>query len=122
MRDFVGSLERSGDAGRMSEALGDAGGRLEEATLDPLYAELCAAPDVWQRALACLQFQMTAATFNRRLRGSHLREVRDGTLVVVVRDPASIPWLTNRLAGTVRRALEAVAGLPLEVEYVVNDE
>lgn len=82
---------------------------------------------IWKTSLAELELQMTKATFNTWLKDASLvypseDEPLNGRIVVAVRNDYAKAWLQNRLGGTIKDTLKAIAGRPLEVEFVVLGE
>lgn len=73
----------------------------------------------WADTLAQLRQQMTTATFDFCLAGSQVLAVRDdGAYRVAVAKPTAVEWLANRLQSSVERALTAIAGRQVELEFV----
>lgn len=82
--------------------------------------------NLWQRALAHLQLQMTRQTFDAWLRGTSLLERRGEQFIVAVRSEAARVWLERRLYAVVQRSLASAlssegdeAGAAIVVRFVV---
>lgn len=76
---------------------------------------------LWVTTLAELKLQMTSATYNSRLLRTVGRE-REGALEVVATGESGRDWLDNRLRVVIERAVARVAGQPVEVRFVVEEE
>jgi hypothetical protein len=80
----------------------------------------CSPEELWEAALEELRLQMTKATFNQWLLGSHA--VCDAStplcLSVAVRNRYAQEWLTHRLRNSIVRTLAAVAGYRVQVRFV----
>jgi hypothetical protein len=92
-----------------SVASSDAAPLLGEASLD--------AREVWGQVLEELRMQMTRATFDTWLRGSRVVDVRDGEMIVRVRDEYAVDWLQARWLGPIRRTVAGVVGQALDVRF-----
>lgn len=75
---------------------------------------------IWPVALDDLQHAMVRATFDQLLRGTTAVE-DDRGITVRVRNEAAVEWLQHRLHPVVQRAVDAAAGRPLAVRYVVAE-
>ncbi len=77
----------------------------------------------WKATLGELELQMTKATFNTWLKDAGLLSCDDNTYLIGVRNDYAKDWLENRLKDTILRTLTAIAGVPVEIRFVVwNDE
>ncbi len=76
---------------------------------------------LWERVLGELQLELTRATFDTWLRPTRAVGREEGVLVVQVASVYAREWLESRLQGMVERALERVAGEPLQVRFVVEE-
>jgi chromosomal replication initiator protein len=75
----------------------------------------------WQATLGELQLQMTRATFDTWLRGSHVIDYRqDDTFVVHVRHAYAVDWLQNRLLPVIQRTLQRRAGPEAKVLFTAR--
>ena len=64
---------------------------------------------------------MPRATYDQWLAGSEAVERSNGVLRVQVRHPNGVAWLA-RLAATVDRAASSLAGEPVRVEFVSEEQ
>jgi chromosomal replication initiator protein len=79
------------------------------------------ATDLWQTALAELELQMTHATFDAWLRGTHADPASNGTLIVRTKNKYAVEWLDNRLRPAIERTLRSIAGENVPVTFVVDN-
>jgi hypothetical protein len=75
------------------------------------------AREVWGQVLEELRMQMTSATFDTWLRGSRVVCVREGEMIVRVRDGYAVDWLQARWLGPIRRTVAGVVGQALNVRF-----
>ncbi|RMF02132.1 MAG: hypothetical protein D6768_09000 [Chloroflexi bacterium] len=87
----------------------------------PLNAELADGVRLWQAALNELQLQMARQTFNAWLRQTEVYQYSNYHFVINAKTKFAQDWLEKRLAGTIQRTLEKVAGAPVTVEFTVVD-
>ncbi|HID88064.1 MAG TPA: chromosomal replication initiator protein DnaA [Anaerolineae bacterium] len=78
------------------------------------------AKQIWQAALGELQLQMTKATFDTWLKGTHAIAYEDGTFVIGTHNTYAKEWLENRLSTPIRRTLCGLLGRSVEVRFVVR--
>jgi len=78
------------------------------------------AQQLWNKALAELRLQMTRATFDTWLSGSHVHQISDdgSVLTVGVRDEYAVEWLRTRWRTPIERTLRGVTGQPAQIEFV----
>ncbi len=81
-----------------------------------------AAEELWQRVLLELEMQMTRATFDQWLRGTRALKLEAERIVVQVRDVYAREWIERRLAQTVIRTVQDIAGCKIMVSFVTQDE
>jgi hypothetical protein len=81
---------------------------------------LAAAQELWQRALADLQLQMTRATFDTWLRGTRVVEADAGSLTVGVGNAYALDWLNQRLMPLIQRTIDRRNGEPLQIRFLVR--
>jgi chromosomal replication initiator protein len=81
---------------------------------------VASAQKIWQAALGELQLQMTRATFDTWLRGSHVIAYEADTFFVYVRHAYAVDWLQNRLLPVITRTLRRHAGPKAEVEFTAR--
>lgn len=74
---------------------------------------------IWVDSLSELQLQMTRATFDTWLRGSHVIETGDGCLTIAVRHSYAVDWLQHRLLPVIQRTV-AVIDLPIFSQRKTN--
>jgi hypothetical protein len=72
---------------------------------------------IWSEVLAELRLQMTHATFDTWLRGSQAVAVRDGELVVRVRDSYAVDWLRARWLAPIQRTVAGVTGRDVGIRF-----
>lgn len=89
-------------------------------TLSPA-STAAAHSSLWADALADLQLQTTAGTYNAWLHGTTATQAGDDLTIHVHNDQA-VAWLANRLHPVIQRAVEAIAGRPLAIHYTVREE
>ena len=81
------------------------------------------AETIWKATLGELELQMTKATFATWLKDARLLSYENGEYVIGVRNDYAKDWLENRLKETILRTLNAVAGQPVQMRFVVwSDE
>ena len=80
---------------------------------------LAEARQLWQQALAQLQFQMTRQTFDTWLRHTEVVQHEDEIFVVEVQSEAAKAWLENRLSTLIDRTLATVTQRPATVRFVL---
>jgi len=73
---------------------------------------------LWATALGELQLQMTRATFDTWLRGSHVVKAGDGSLTIAVRHAYAVDWLQNRLMPVIRRTVARRAAGDIQITFV----
>jgi chromosomal replication initiator protein len=73
----------------------------------------------WKATLGELELQMTKATFNTWLKDTKLLSGNNGVFVISVRNDYAKDWLENRLRDTITRALSAIVGEPVNLQFVV---
>lgn len=71
-------------------------------------------------ALGQLQMQMTQATFDSWVKGTHVIGVGSGTWQVGVKSDFAKDWLENRLHTTIRRTVAGIVGHSVEITFVVD--
>ncbi len=74
----------------------------------------------WQAVLGRLELDLNPRTFDAWLRGTRPLAVEDGKLIVECQENLAIAWLNERLSYVVRRAVSAVFGEELEVEFIAR--
>ena len=75
--------------------------------------------ELWLTVLGQLQTQMTQATFDSWLSGTSVVD-RDGDrLTIDAKSEPAKAWLENRLLSTISRTVKALAGRPLDIQFVV---
>ncbi|MBN1137316.1 MAG: hypothetical protein JXM73_12075 [Anaerolineae bacterium] len=96
---------------------------VDESVNMPATWELTAA-QVWDAVLKELELEVTRATFDTWLRGARLvaYDADGGLFTVAVGNGYAADWLTHRLDPAIRRALARVAGRPVDVRFVVEEE
>lgn len=77
---------------------------------------------IWQAAKAELELQMTQATFDTWVHGSHLFEHHDTTWVIAVKNGYAKDWLEHRLLATIKRTLARLTGTAPTLKFVVAAE
>ncbi len=75
----------------------------------------------WKATLGELELQMTKATFNTWLKGTHLLNYEDNTYVIGVRNAYAKDWLENRLLDTILRTLAAIVRERVNIQFEVKD-
>ncbi len=75
----------------------------------------------WKATLGELELQMTKATFNTWLKGTHLLNYEDHTYVIGVRNAYAKDWLENRLLDTILRTLAAIVRERVNIQFEVKD-
>ncbi|HIP71473.1 MAG TPA: chromosomal replication initiator protein DnaA, partial [Anaerolineae bacterium] len=75
----------------------------------------------WKATLGELELQMTKATFNTWLKGTHLLNYKDHTYVIGVRNAYAKDWLENRLLDTILRTLAAIVRERVNIQFEVKD-
>jgi chromosomal replication initiator protein len=85
-----------------------------------LDAALASADKLWQAVLGELQLQMTRATFDTWLRGSHVIAMEDNVLTVHVRHTYAVDWLDKRLMPLIQRALRRHANPEIEIVFTAR--
>lgn len=75
----------------------------------------------WKATLGELELQMTRATFNTWLKGTHLLNYADNTYVIGVRNAYAKDWLENRLLDTILRTLAAIVREQVNIQFEVED-
>ncbi len=78
--------------------------------------------DLWQQVLEDLKGSTTRATYQAWFPQTQLLSLNDNRAIIGVPDQATREWLTDRLSPIVRRALEAVMGRDIDVEFVVPSD
>ena len=78
------------------------------------------ARQLWATALGELQLQMTRATFDTWLRGSHVVEAGDGSLTVRVRHACAADWLQSRLLPVIQRTVARHTGGDVQITFVAG--
>lgn len=76
---------------------------------------------LWEPILADLELQMTKATFDTWLSGSHLVATENGTWTVQVVSPYAVDWLNNRLRKVVDGVMERHAP-ETEIVFIAKGE
>ena len=76
----------------------------------------------WEATLGELELQMTRATFNTWLKDTKFLSSRGGAFTISVRNDYAKDWLENRLRDTIARALAAIVGQPVTLQFVVASE
>ena len=75
---------------------------------------------IWADSLNELQLQMTRATFDTWLRGSHVIEADDSCLTIAVRHAYAVDWLQHRLLPVIQRTVARHAGGDVEITFVAG--
>ena len=76
---------------------------------------------LWGPVLAELKLQMTKATFDTWLRGSHIVHAENGTWTVRVESPYAVDWLTHRLMKVVKKTVERHAPHVQEIIFTAKE-
>lgn len=76
------------------------------------------AQDFWPAVLTQLQTQMAQATFDTWLRQTRPVATTPDSLTIGCASEAAVEWLSHRLAPTITRTVQAMAGSPLAINYV----
>jgi len=110
-----------GEKGDCETAADLPGGKVTEGEEDDVAllfgASALDAKEVWGQVLEELRMQMTRATFDTWLSGSRVVAVRDGEMIVRVRDRYAVDWLQARWLGPIRRTVAGVVGQALGVRF-----
>jgi chromosomal replication initiator protein len=85
---------------------------------------MMSADQAWQIALDQLQLQMTRATFDTWVKGTHIvsSEDNNNTWVIGTKSAYAKDWLENRLINTISRTVANVWGHPIDIHFVVGTE
>lgn len=84
---------------------------------------MMSADQAWQIALGQLQLQMTRATFDTWVKGTHIVSEEDNnTWVVGTKSAYAKDWLENRLIHTISRTVANILGHPIDLHFVVGTE
>lgn len=75
--------------------------------------------EVWAATLDQLKLEMTRATFDTWLRGTHAQSGEGGEYVIGCQHAYAKDWLEGRLNTVILRALKRIVGGPVTVRYVV---
>lgn len=80
--------------------------------------------EIWQNALATIKKEVNPATFETWFATSHplTFDARQHLLRVGVPDAFTRQWLTDRYQDLIKEALAYVAGIPVNVEFVLPNE
>ena len=78
------------------------------------------AQELWASALDVLQLEVTRSTYETWLRGTQALWGPAGELVIATPNPFVASWLEKRMYSLVRRTVEQVAKVPLEVRFQVD--
>lgn len=76
---------------------------------------------LWDGALVELEMQMPRGTFSQWLRGTTATETETG-LIVHVRNPHAVDWLSYRLHPLIQRTVDGLVGRSLPVHYAARSE
>ena len=76
--------------------------------------------DLWQAALAQLQFHISPANFATWLKNTYILTKKDGQLVISVPNNFSKEWLENKYHKVIFRILRDLDGETKEVKYAVG--
>jgi len=76
--------------------------------------------DLWQAALAQLQFHISAANFATWLKNTYILTKQDGQLVISVPNNFSKEWLENKYHKVIFQILRGLDGEIKEVKYMVG--
>jgi DNA-binding MarR family transcriptional regulator len=78
------------------------------------------ARQIWARCLEELELQMTRATFDTWLRGSHVVEAGDDSLTIGVRHAYAVDWLQYRLLPAILPTVARHAGGDVKITFVAG--
>jgi hypothetical protein len=76
---------------------------------------------VWEKALQHLQADLSHEERAARLAGTSLIEVTDTAARIAVNNPIAIPWLERRLYSQIAKALKAVIGKDVDLQFILSD-
>lgn len=74
----------------------------------------------WNYAISQLQPEMSKASFDTWVRGSHLVSFKAGLFTIGVGNDYARDWLESRLTKTVSRLLSGIINQEVEVQFVVQ--
>jgi hypothetical protein len=73
---------------------------------------------VWEKALEQLQTDLSHEEGAARLAGTTLIEVTDTAARIAVNNPFAIPWLERRLYSQIAKAMKAVVGKDIDLQFI----
>jgi hypothetical protein len=74
--------------------------------------------EAWEKTVEQLKQDLTAGEAEARLTGTTLVEVTDTKALIFVPNRFTIPWLERRLYGQIAKAMKAVVGKDLDLQFV----
>jgi len=80
------------------------------------------AVNLWDKALAELQLQVTKPNYETWLKGSAGYVINDDKLIVVAANEFAVDWLSTKLGPLCAKTVSGLAGKPMEVEFVLEEE
>jgi hypothetical protein len=72
----------------------------------------------WEKALEQLKSDLTQEEVAARLTGTTLIEVTETAARISVASPFAIPWLERRLYGQIAKAMKAVVGKEVDLQFI----
>jgi chromosomal replication initiator protein len=79
-----------------------------------------AADDLWAKVAAAVRAQLSEATWNTWFPGVHALDLTDDTIVLGVPSSVAVERIRTSYAGLLADALQALTGVPLTVELIVD--
>ena len=78
--------------------------------------------DLWATALLSLERKYSKPIFEMWLKPMRMVGADDGAVVLAVQSSFARDWVENRLKGEIVETLAEIAGVSVEVRFIVNDE
>ena len=79
-----------------------------------------AADDLWAKVAAAVRAQLSEATWNTWFQGVHALDLSDDTLILGVPSSVTIERLRTSYHGLLTDAAQALTGVPLDIELLVD--
>src|SRR5918996_930350 len=73
---------------------------------------------IWQQTVEHITNDLPSGETGDRLTGTMLLEVTETKAVIGVANPTALPWLERRLYGQIAKALKAVLGKDLDLQFI----
>jgi chromosomal replication initiator protein len=77
---------------------------------------------LWSEALERMKLQLSRPTFETWIQSAIPERLEDNCLVLRTPNPFAKNWIQKYYVGTITSALEEVAGVPIEIHLIVNQE